>query len=502
MTPPGTIQTTRYPADNEIISSIKPLRKQVRISPIERKFLLIMVDLLLLNAALLFAVWRWNAFDVSLVTVIAYMKWFVTISLFWLLFGSVFDIFNPIRAASTIHIMLNVGIALLITDIIYVATPWLTPKILARNYAFGLIAISFILLLGWRVIYAKWMVQPAFHRRALLLGAWRHSSDLILDIKRGGESPDSNPFRGTGYNLLGYVAEEKPRNKQEEVLPWLGRPDSLPRIARMLFVDDIIVARDKNRLFDPKLHEVLLDCRELGITIQPLSEVYENLTARYPVTYAQLDPDLLLSSRDMPMFRLYHFIKRLMDLSLGILGLLILIPISFIVMLANFIASSGPLFFRQQRIGKGGKPFVMYKFRSMIPNAEQNTGATWSKAGDPRITRIGWWLRRMKLDELPQVINVLKGDMSIVGPRPERPEFVGRLMRKIPIYRARHAIKPGITGWAQVHFRYGNSVEHARVKLEYDLYYVKHQSLFLDILIILKTIPFLLLTWPSQSKKE
>jgi lipopolysaccharide/colanic/teichoic acid biosynthesis glycosyltransferase len=135
----------------------------------------------------------------------------------------------------------------------------------------------------------------------------------------------------------------------------------------------------------------------------------------------------------------------------------------------------------------------MFKFRSMIPNAEQDTGAIWSHKQDQRVTAIGRWLRRARLDELPQVINVLRGEMSIVGPRPERPEFAGELMRQLPIYRARHTVKPGITGWAQVCFRYGNSVEDARIKLEYDLYYIKHRGVFLDLLIVLRTLPAMLI---------
>jgi exopolysaccharide biosynthesis polyprenyl glycosylphosphotransferase len=272
----------------------------------------------------------------------------------------------------------------------------------------------------------------------------------------------------------------------------LGKPEALPRVARILQVDEIIVAREQDRLFDPELHEVLLDCRELGFPITPLSEVYENLTARYPVSYAKLDPALILSGHDTPMFRLYNFIKRIMDVCLALMGMLALGLLSPIVALANLTHSPGSLFFRQQRIGKGGKPFVIYKFRSMIPNAEHNTGAVWSHQRDPRITPIGRWLRRTRLDELPQVINVIKGEMSIVGPRPERPEFVGELMRQLPIYRARHFVKPGITGWAQVRFSYGSSVEDARIKLEYDLYYIKHQGVFLDLLILLKTLPAML----------
>jgi len=440
-----------------------------------------------------FAAWRWNQFDVSVTTLIAYSKWFVTLSIYWLLFGSVLDIFNPIRAASTRHIMLNVAITVILTVLVYVATPWFTPKIVARNYIFGLLTLSMALLVAWRGFYARWMARSAFHRRALLLGPWQYSGEMVLDIRNKSRDPAANPFRGSGYNLLGYVAESKQGENYNDIFPWLGNPASLPRISRSLSVDEVIVAKEQGRLFDPALHDVLLDCRELGIKVSPLSEVYENLTQRYPVSYAQLDPALLLSGQDSPAFRLYDFAKRFMDIVLAMAGIVALMALIPVVALMNEIGSPGPLLFRQLRIGKGGKPFVMYKFRSMIPRAEQETGVVWSDDQDPRITPIGRWLRRTRLDELPQVFNVLRGKMSIVGPRPERPEFVGRLMRELPVYRARHFVKPGITGWAQVRFRYGNSVEDARIKLEYDLYYIKHRSLFLDFLIILKTIPAMVL---------
>jgi lipopolysaccharide/colanic/teichoic acid biosynthesis glycosyltransferase len=186
--------------------------------------------------------------------------------------------------------------------------------------------------------------------------------------------------------------------------------------------------------------------------------------------------------------RLYAAVKRITDVLLALLGLFGLALIIPGVALVNALTSPGPLFYRQRRVGKGGRSFVLTKFRSMVPDAEKLTGAVWSAGEqDPRITLAGRWLRKTRLDEVPQMINVLRGEMSIVGPRPERPCFVGQLSRELPLYRARHAVKPGLTGWAQIRYRYGDSVEDARIKLEYDLYYVKHASLWLDLLIMLQT---------------
>jgi exopolysaccharide biosynthesis polyprenyl glycosylphosphotransferase len=175
------------------------------------------------------------------------------------------------------------------------------------------------------------------------------------------------------------------------------------------------------------------------------------------------------------------------DVTLAILGSVLFALLLPIIALAIYLDSPGPIFFRQERIGRGGRVFKILKLRTMVPDAEKLTGPKWASADDPRITRVGRLLRRTRLDEAPQLINVLRGEMSLVGPRPERPYFVEQLSESIPFYRTRHIVKPGVTGWAQVKYHYGDSVEDALVKLQYDLYYIRHQSLVLDVLIILRT---------------
>jgi len=189
-----------------------------------------------------------------------------------------------------------------------------------------------------------------------------------------------------------------------------------------------------------------------------------------------------------PTDRLFHGAKRLTDVALSIIGLGLLGIVLPFLALGNMAANPGPLFYSQTRVGRGGRHYTVIKLRSMLPNAEARSGAVWSSANDPRITPFGKFLRKSRLDELPQFYNVLKGDMSVIGPRPERPEFVDELAAKIPFYRARHAERPGITGWAQVRYSYGSTVEDARIKLEYDLYYVRHAGFYLDLLIAMKTI--------------
>jgi lipopolysaccharide/colanic/teichoic acid biosynthesis glycosyltransferase len=186
--------------------------------------------------------------------------------------------------------------------------------------------------------------------------------------------------------------------------------------------------------------------------------------------------------------RFYLIMKRLIDVLVSVAGCLLLIMLVPLMWLANRVISPGPLFYRQERVGKSGKRFTLIKFRSMVVNAEKDTGPVWASASDNRVTLIGRIIRKTRLDEVPQFWNVLRGEMSLIGPRPERPEFVSQLAAQIPFYRARHAVKPGITGWAQVMYDYGASIEDSRIKLQYDLYYIKYQSPYLDLLVALKTL--------------
>jgi exopolysaccharide biosynthesis polyprenyl glycosylphosphotransferase len=469
-------------------------RISLHLSPIERKYLLMAVDLLLVNGSLLAAVTIWNDFALSWPALLAHAKWFITLSLVWSVAGTVLDIYNLARSASTTNIMASAGLATLSGAFLYLSIPWLTPPVVTRTYALGFVLLTTLTVMAWRVLYARALVQPTIHRRALVLGAPASASELIRELQEAGRIQDANPFRGSGYQIVGLVSDrlegtsEGADDDSDAIeLPWLGDARHLTCLSRQHGVDEVILALGNGHVPSPEVHEALLDCRELGVQIVSLETVYERLTARLPAEYSQQDPNLILGPADSPTFRLYTALKRLIDILLSLLGLIGLVLIIPWVALANALCSPGPLFYRQRRIGKGGRSFVIYKFRSMIRDAEKYSGAVWCEENDPRITPVGRWLRKTRLDEVPQFINVLRGEMSVVGPRPERPCFVGRLTRTLPLYRVRNAVKPGLTGWAQLRYRYGDSVEDAWNKLEYDLYYVKHASLFLDLLILLQT---------------
>lgn len=463
----------------------------VRLTSAERRLLLRTLDLLLINGALVAALVVWGDFPRSPTALAANFKWFVTLSVVWLILGSALDVYDLARSASTTQSVLYTGLAALSTGLLYLAIPWLTPPLGRRLQAFGFVALSVAGIAAWRALYAWFFYQPAFQRRVLVVGNSAASRYMIRELQAAALEEHANPFRGTGYQVVGILENGlKPSGESIAGIPRLTPDQDLIHMARRLGVDEIIVTDDCP--LPSILQETLMDCRELGLQVIPLSVAYERLTARLPVEYAEQDLSIVAGVTDSPAARLYQAGKRMVDILIALVGVVLVAILSPWIALGNALTSPGPLFYRQHRVGQGGRPFVLIKFRTMVPQAEGEVGAKWASNDDQRVTPVGRWLRRTRLDELPQFINVLKGEMSVVGPRPERPQFVGELIRTLPVYRARHAVKPGITGWAQVCYRYGNSVEDARIKLEYDLYYVKHAGLFLDLLILLQTAPVML----------
>ncbi len=460
----------------------------------ERRLLLGAVDLLLLNSALIVALFAWTDFSFSSPTLGVSVKWLLTLTVLWLILAAALDVYNPVRAASLTQSLLYSGIAALATALLYLAIPWLTPPVVRRLQAFGFILLAVASITGWRSLYARLFFQPAFRHRVLVVGGDLTKRRLVQELRAAAYHARANPFRGTGYEVVGLATDAAPLTQCSVDGVLLLDPDNLVHQARALQIDEIIVADEAD--LSASLREAILDCWELGLPVSPLAVAYERLTARVSVEFAEEGLCSVAgaagSSADSPGQRLFRLAKRLVDLGLGLVGLSLLLPLVPLVALANALTSPGPLFYTQPRVGRGGRPFVMVKVRTMQPDAEKYQGAVWAEADDPRITPLGRWLRRTRLDELPQVINVLKGEMSVVGPRPERPQFVGELVHCLPLYRARHAMQPGITGWAQVRYRYGNSLDDAKTKLEYDLYYIKHAGLFLDLLIFLQTVPVML----------
>jgi sugar transferase (PEP-CTERM system associated) len=268
----------------------------------------------------------------------------------------------------------------------------------------------------------------------------------------------------------------------------LGKTQDLLNIVDELQPDLVLVSlRDMRGAFPA---DDLLQCRLRGIRVEDWPSFYEKQTGRVLVT--GLRPSWLIFSDGFVKTRMTQNVKRALDVLLALIGLPLAAPLMAVVAAAIKLDSRGPVLYRQERVGQGGRIFVLNKFRSMRSDAERQSGAVWAVSDDPRVTRVGRILRKTRLDELPQLINVLVGDMSFIGPRPERPEFIQMLQRKVPLYMERLSVKPGITGWAQVRLHYGASVEDALEKLQYDLYYIKNLSLFLDLVILVSTVQVVL----------
>lgn len=323
-----------------------------------------------------------------------------------------------------------------------------------------------------------------FRRQALIIGAGDAGCTIAQAIAEHGD--------GT-CQIIGFVDDDPDKqgaalNIGSSDVPGykvLGNRHALPKLISQHRIDTLILAITQK--VDNELLGILIDSLELGVQIVPMPILYEQLTGRVPVEH--LDDNwqevVLLQHPGTRLFN--RLIKRISDIILSSLGILCWAPAFPFIALVIYLDSPGPIFYSQERVGKGGRVFRAYKFRSMVPNAEKDK-AIWAQENDPRVTHVGHILRKTHIDEFPQFLNILKGEMSAVGPRAERPEFEHELEKEIPFYRVRNCVKPGMAGWGLVNQGYVASVQDARIKLQYDLYYIKHQSLWLDMVILLKTI--------------
>jgi exopolysaccharide biosynthesis polyprenyl glycosylphosphotransferase len=480
------------PVSNEIaVPQVKGRSFTLRAS--ERLLLLGLVDVLLINAALLVALTPATGFEASIDNILANNKWFLTLTIAWLGCATFFDCYSLARAASTLVSIRNTILATVATASVYMLIPYLTPPLTSRGAIFYFAGLALVLLVAWRAVYARLVDQPMFQQRALIVGAGSAGIALLNAMKITPKRA-SNPYRGTGYEIVGLIDDDmRRRGEMIEGVNVLGDHESMIELVKQLRVNELILAITNTQNISDEMMNALLQCRELGLRVVTMATVYERLTGRVPIDYVGRDLYMVLPMDDNAIERAYKIIKRLMDVAGALVGLVAIGIIVIPIAVANRLTSPGPLFYKQRRVGQGGRTFDVYKFRSMRPDAERASGAVWARKGDDRITPAGRILRKSRIDELPQFINVLKGDMSMIGPRPERPEFVNALSLMIPYYRARHAVKPGITGWAQVKFGYGSTHEDSRIKLEHDLYYVKHASPMLDIMITLQTPLIMLL---------
>jgi sugar transferase (PEP-CTERM system associated) len=342
----------------------------------------------------------------------------------------------------------------------------------------GLIILTFTLFC-WRAAYGWLVKMPFLRERVYVLGTGERAQRLLNGLRQRAE---------LGVEVVGWTGNIEGELTRETVAA------HLLGLAQQNGVHRVIVAMPDRRNTLPV--EELLDLRLAGVKVEEATSWLEKISGRIEVE--QLYPSWLIFADGFRFSSGFIILRRLFSTLVAAAGLLLALPLLPFVMLAVKLDSKGAVFYRQKRVGLGGSQFYCYKFRTMREDAEADTGATWATDDDPRITRVGAFLRTSRLDEIPQLWCVLKGDMAFVGPRPERPEFVEWLSREIPYYGVRHAVRPGITGWAQVQYKYGNTLQDAREKLQYDLFYIKNASIGLDMLIMFQTIKIVLLGRGAQ----
>ena len=337
----------------------------------------------------------------------------------------------------------------------------------------GLVILTFAML-AWRAIYF-WLVQQRYFReRVYVLGTGDRAKRLLDGLQQRSE---------LGIEVVGWTGNIEGELTRETVAA------HLVGLARGRGVHRVIVAMPDRRGTLPV--EELLDLRLAGVRVEEATSWLEKIYGRIEVD--QLYPSWLIFAEGFRFSSFFRLVRRVLNFTVALVGLVIALPLVPFIMLAVKLGSPGPVLYHQERVGRGGKSFYCHKFRTMREDAEADTGATWATDDDPRITRVGRFLRVSRLDEIPQLWCVLVGDMHFVGPRPERPEFVKWLQREIRYYGVRHTVRPGITGWAQVQYKYGNTLEDAREKLQYDLFYIKNASVGLDFWIVFQTIKIVLL---------
>jgi sugar transferase (PEP-CTERM system associated) len=369
-----------------------------------------------------------------------------------------------------------------VTSMILAAVYFWFPDLIIGRGVFAIAALLVIgLVLGWRSLF-EWLSQRVSpYERLLLVGTTPGALRLARELFER---------KDLGVEIVGFIDPDPARVGAPVLNPGvIGTIEDIPAIVRARSVDRVVVslADARGKLPMDKLLDMKLD----GVTFEHLASVYEEYTGKIAVE--NLRPSWLIFSSGFRKSRWLNATKRMMDVSTAAVGLVLALPIMCAVAIGIRLTSPGPALYRQKRVGQHGRVFTLHKFRSMRSDAESVTGAVWAASGDPRITHFGRFIRRTRLDELPQLWNVLKGDMSFVGPRPERPEFVTSLAVNIPFYGQRHVVRPGVTGWAQVRYTYGASVEDALEKLQYDLFYIKNLSITLDLFILLKTIKTVLM---------
>ena len=405
--------------------------------------------------------------------------WSIVLGLYLTIFATIFELYNLQKAAKFETVVQNIILTASVTVLFYLLTPFYTPELPANRMQIVYFFLSInIALFLWRYAYIALVSAPRFFKKVLLIT----DSASVFPIVEALQKSDPN------YKIVGFVNIENERATFG--LPkglQLFSTEDIATTVNTESISEIVVATPQAHAMTVEVNNQLVSLLERGVPIREYTQVYEELTHRIPVQYVEQDFYRYFPFSRSNQNKLYLFFHRILDLLFSVIGLAFGLAITPFILIGNLIGNRGPVFYTQIRVGKNGKHFRIYKLRSMVINAEKD-GAQFASKQDARVTKFGRFLRRSRFDEIPQFINVIKGDMSVIGPRPERPVFIKELSKKIPFYEVRHIVKPGVTGWAQVNAKYGMTQEDALEKLQYDLYYIKRRSFFLDISIVIKTL--------------
>lgn len=470
------------------------LKPSLRLRPSEQRTILVIGDLIASAGAMLLALYSWYEFSIYrlvqgglsparaartlAINTIEYPLWFYLLPLVWLLL--MVDSYEVHTAGSWRKTIRAIAVAPIVGLLGYslLFTINQEPNSLPRVGVGAFLVLASILTLAWRAIYIRLYTSSGLMRRVLIIGAGK-AGHLLVDIYLKLYPPP--------YKLIGFVDDDPAKlGKFYRGFEVLGTSEKMLEIIEDQQISDIVIAI--NGEIKGETFQTILDTQERGIEAIRMPIMYEEMTQRVPVEHLESDWVIRSFVDQVRASGVYELFKRLMDILGGLVGVLVFAIIFPFTAIAVIIESGFPIFYSQERLGKGGRVFRIYKFRSMVQDAEENGEAKPTIIDDPRVTKVGNFLRRTRLDEMPQFWTVLIGEMSLVGPRAERPELVTQFQKQIPFYRARLLVKPGLTGWAQINYGYVVSVKETVVKIEYDLYYIKHRTLGMDFNIVLRTI--------------
>lgn len=451
------------------------IKKNIHFEVSERKVLLRVFDVLSV-LLVLYALWKFTSFEYF-----SFANWrlipIFVLALYLNVLGTIFDMYNLQTASNQLQVIKSIVLTASTTVLFYLLTPKFTPVLPPNRIQiiYFFIAVLFGLIV-WRIFYQKFIASHRFMKRVVLICDVENSSNLTADLQRADPH-----YKVQAVCYLDRLEGDYP-SEDELVLP-------LQHLKKYVYshnISDIVIAAQNTNAITPTVYNDLLLLLESGFSIKEYSQVYESITNRIPIQHIGADFYRYFPFGRSNQNQLYLLMVRLFEIVFSVIGLLCGLAILPLVLIGNVLGNRGPLFYTQTRVGKNGVPFEIYKYRTMIKNAESG-GILFATPGDVRITPFGKFMRKTRIDEVPQFINILKGDMGFIGPRPERPFFVKELAEVMPFYETRHVIKPGLTGWAQVNYSYGESIEESLIKLQYDLYYIKHRSVFLDLNIVIKT---------------